>query len=263
MVQLDTLSKACQERQVTIVTLSQCYKSVTIDLAYFITPMCTIVEPPSLEDGSSKELRSLNNILAQHLQALKVMEYEPSPFITSLIEMKLDQATAFRWQRHIQGTSKVPHYSELLKFLDLQARASESTTREGVKRSAQSMPHKANVQLKPVYLSNTINSCTVCGGKMHPLYACRKFRSLSYDQHMEAVKSNQLCFNCLKLGDHKLQCPWLHRCQVCQRLYHTLLHLDENEDVLTNARRRSPLRSGSPPAATSNPLTLSSHVANN
>ena len=46
---------------------------------------------------------------------------KPSPFVTTLTEMKLDEATAFELQRHIQGTSKVPHHRELLKLLDLRA----------------------------------------------------------------------------------------------------------------------------------------------
>ena len=68
--------------------------------------MHAIVEAPSLKDGSGKELRRLHDVLAQHLQAPKVMYYELGLFITSLIELKLDQATAFKWQGHIQGTLK-------------------------------------------------------------------------------------------------------------------------------------------------------------
>ena len=76
------------------------------------------------------------------------MEYEPCLFVTSLMELKLDQATAFEWQRHIQGALKVARCSELLKFLDLLARASEFTTHEAIKRSAQSVPHKGDALQK-------------------------------------------------------------------------------------------------------------------
>ena len=44
-----------------------------------------IVKAPSLKDGSGKELDHVHDVLAQHLRAFKVMEYEPSPFVTSLI----------------------------------------------------------------------------------------------------------------------------------------------------------------------------------
>ena len=154
-------------------------------------------------------------------------------------------------------------HSELLKYLYLRPRASESTTHEGVNRLAQSVPHKENAQLKPAYFATAVNSCTVCGGTKHSLHTCRKFRSLSHHQRIAAVKSNQLCFNCLKLGHLKQQCPSLQRCQVCQRPHHTLLHLDDNRDDPTPAGRPSPPRSHSPPAVTSEPSTLHSHVANN
>ena len=96
--------------------------------------MHAIVEAPSLKDGSGKELHRLRNVLAQHLHVLNVINYKPGLFVTSLIELILDQATSFEWHRHIQGTLKVPHHSELIKFLDLRAQAAESATCKGIKR---------------------------------------------------------------------------------------------------------------------------------
>ena len=49
---------------------------------------------------------------------------------------------------------------------------------------------------------------------------------------------------------------------MCQRPDHTLLYLDDDRDSLMDAGRLSPPRSCSPPAATTEPLTLRSHVAN-
>ena len=102
------------------------------------------------------------------------------------------------------GRFKGTSLRRIIKLLDLRARASVSTTREGVKRSAQSVPHRAKAQLKPVYLANAVSSCTVCGEKKHPLYACRKFRSLSHDKRIAAVRGHQLSLNCIKSGHHKL-----------------------------------------------------------
>ena len=85
-----------------------------------------IVEASTLREGSGKELRCLHDVCSQHLRALKAMRHEPSgAFITSLIEMKLDQLTMFEWQRHSQNQSDVPHYAEILEFINLRARASE------------------------------------------------------------------------------------------------------------------------------------------
>ena len=57
----------------------------------------TTIEAPSLKEGSRQELRCLHDVLLQHLWVVKVMDNESSPFVTSLIELKLDQVVAFEW----------------------------------------------------------------------------------------------------------------------------------------------------------------------
>ena len=65
--------------------------------------------PPPLKDCSGRELRRLHDVVLQHLRALKALSYEPSgPFITSVLEIKLDTNTMFEWQKHSQESSEVP-----------------------------------------------------------------------------------------------------------------------------------------------------------
>ena len=70
----------------------------------------------------------MHNTIQQHLRALKVMKSEPdSLFVTSVIELKLDADTLFKWSKHSQDmTEEVPHYQNILEFIDLQAQASET-----------------------------------------------------------------------------------------------------------------------------------------
>ena len=57
-----------------------------------------ILEAPSLKEGNGKELRRLHDTVQQHLRALKAMGCEaPGPFITSVLELKLDTNTMFEW----------------------------------------------------------------------------------------------------------------------------------------------------------------------
>ena len=54
-------------------------------------------------DGDGRELRHLHDVVNQHLQALRSMDFEPSgPFITSMLELKLDANTMFEWQKFSQ-----------------------------------------------------------------------------------------------------------------------------------------------------------------
>ena len=114
----------------------------------------------------------------------------------------------FDWQTLTQGKSEVPHYMEFLEFVDLRARASEATIREGQRRQYQTVPNKGSAPTRTTYAANVDikDSCVVCKAIKHPLYTCRKFRSLTPEQRMDVVRKNQLCYNCLKLGHFKPQC---------------------------------------------------------
>ena len=90
---------------------------------------------PSLTDGSGKELRRFHDTAKQHLRALKAMKEDPNgSFITALLELKLDKGTMFEWQKASQEAKKIPHYDDLLEFLNLRAQASKTCSSE-LKRS--------------------------------------------------------------------------------------------------------------------------------
>ena len=58
---------------------------------------------------------------------------------------------------------------------------------------------------------------------------------MSHEDKLQAVRSSRLCTNCLGAGHFKSQCKSVHKCKVCQRLHHTLLHSNT-----TRARDQSP-----------------------
>ena len=70
-----------------------------------------------------RELRRLHDCLQQHLRALKAMGHDPSgPFLTSTIELKLDQNTMFEWQKYSQKSTTVQDYRDILEFLNLRSK---------------------------------------------------------------------------------------------------------------------------------------------
>jgi len=82
-----------------------------------------IVDTPPLKEGTGRKLHRLHDKMHQHLRALKAMNREPSgPFITSVNELKLDTTTMFEWQKHSQTRKDVPHYWELLEFINVCAK---------------------------------------------------------------------------------------------------------------------------------------------
>ena len=118
-----------------------------------------IIDIPTLKHGSGKELRHLHDTAQQHVRSLKSMGYEPSgAFLTSILELKLDPDTMFEWQRHSNSSSAVPHYSDLLEFIDLRARATEHSVNDSRRmQNEMKKPHKHIV-------SNPVNTTSKCSG---------------------------------------------------------------------------------------------------
>ena len=197
-----------------------------------------ILEAPIVKDGSGKELRRLHDVCSQHLRGLKAMKYDPSgAFVTSLIETKLDPTTMFEWQRHSQEETDVPHYMQILEFLDLRARASEATLREVQKRQSSNVPARTN--MRTTYMTSVDTSCIICGGSKHPVYACKKFKSMSTEQRTDVAKGHQLCFNCLRPGHFRPQCTSEQRCLKCRKSHHSLLHGEFDRDIKVKASDRA------------------------
>ena len=194
-----------------------------------------ILDVPPVRNGTGQELRELHDTIQQHTRALKSMEQEPSPsFITFVIELKLDSNTMFEWQQHTHSQNDVPHYCDMLEFLDSCAQASEVSIlpKKPFKNSVQTKrlsPHTKSVSSLPANCDISGSQCPSCKTEKHPLYSCPKFRSLPHDQKLTTVKVNKMCMNCLGKGHFVPDCKSAHRCRKCQKLHHTQLHVDHKD----------------------------------
>ena len=191
--------------------------------------MKAILEAPSLKGGTGREIRKLHDTVIQHLRTLKSMGQDPSgPFVISTLELKLDPNTMFEWAKHSKESTDMPHYQNLLDFLNLQAQASESTVVEGGHKKPKHDSHtrKGSVPIGNVasHASSTepqSSQCILCKPDKHPLYACPKFKEISHGDKVATLKSN-----CLSRNHFVKQCKSAHRCKRCQRPHHTLLDVD-------------------------------------
>ena len=154
-----------------------------------------ILDIPSLKSGSGKELRLLHDTAQQKLRALKSMACEPSgPFITSILELKLDSGTMFEWQRYSSDSADTPHYNTLLEFINLQAQASKNSVARSTKRTQDEVRKNFVSKSLPTYTANITPSapepCVVCKTASHPLYICRKIKALPHEHMMAVVKTD-------------------------------------------------------------------------
>ena len=230
------------------------------------THVRTILETANLKEGTGKELRRLHDTVQQHLRALASMDYEPSgPFITSMLELKLDTNTMFEWQKFSQGSSDVPHYKELLEFLNLRAQASEVASTDTKKGPPTDLRVKKNWPSKPItsFAASATNpgysNCTLCKNKKHPLYACAQFKALSHDKKVSLLKSQDVCTNCLRPGHTFQNCRSWSRCKRCQKLHHTLLHVDQRQITPPTSTTSQTAVTNVSTSTSVNPHSLSSH----
>ena len=193
--------------------------------------MKRILDTPSLKDGSGRELRRLHDVVLQQLRALKGIDYDPSePFITSLLELKLESVTMFEWQKHTQSLNEILHYHKLLDFNELRAQASGASAGPGNKFGDGSKKLSSNQKVVSFAgTADTIPTCIVCKSGKHPVYMCAKFKAFSHEKMLFNLKTNGPCINCLKSGHFVGECKSSHCCRKCKRLHHTLLHLEPKE----------------------------------
>lgn len=115
--------------------------------------------------------------------------------MTSLLELKLDAATMFEWHRHSHSTTDVPHYRDLLDFINMRAQASESSVTDGTRKSIGGEarrafhPGKSVTSLTANTTAVNTETCVLCKPIKHPLYACSKFKALPHDQLIATVIS--------------------------------------------------------------------------
>ena len=194
-----------------------------------------ILDVPNLTEGSGKELRRLHDTIQRHLRALTAMDYEPSgPFITSIIELKLDAKTMFEWQNFCQKHTEVPHYQLILEFIHFRAQASETSVTEGKKNTPGNhsnhrprLPHQRVSSFVGAHIPENEN-CQLCKNEKHQLYSCPRFKSLPHASKVSTLKSQDRCLNCLCVGHFVKQCKSLNHCRLCQKPYHTLLQVDQD-----------------------------------
>ena len=93
----------------------------------------------------------------------------------------------FEWQKHSQETITVPHYNELLDFINLRAQTSELLP-IALKESNPSSIKKKTFPHKPIasFAANTSDLSTICivfKTKKHPLYAYPRFKLLPHEKN--------------------------------------------------------------------------------
>ena len=188
-----------------------------------------LIESNPLKEGDTKELRRLHTTWTQHIRALENLGHKiDSAFLTSVLQLKLDKQTSAQWKwesrSHVLDPPKV---DDLLLFLK------DRATTLDLQSSEKKKPHdkKTHQSQKPVstlvaHPNPPYARCVLCTGERRPMYLCDAFKGMSQDEKRSTLRTHNMCFNCLRTGHSAPRCNSSHRCKKCQRLHHTLLHLE-------------------------------------
>ena len=112
-------------------------------------------------------------------------------------------------------------------------------------------------------MTNVSSTCNLCGTPKHPLFMCRKLKSLPCEQCINIVKEGEMCFNCFKQGHFKQQYLLGQKWQKCGKAHHTLLHQHSvsNPRVSASSSNSGDQGGSHSLATTKSPSTHLSHLS--
>ena len=138
-------------------------------------------------------------------------------FISSAIELVLDQPSMFVWQNYSHSCKEAPPYTTLLECLHLQAWSLENTIRENDWKHLPASFDR-NAPSRPSYIADIEENCVACKATKHPLHGYKVLQTFRHNRKMASVKENGLCINCLITSRHLLkQCPSTRKCKKSQK----------------------------------------------
>ncbi|CAB4033456.1 zinc knuckle [Paramuricea clavata] len=81
-----------------------------------------------------------------------------------------------------------------------------------------------------IFVADTSIKCSICSKDGHLVENCKTFLKAPIKERMRLIRTNQLCFSCLKKGHLASACTEAKKC-FCGRDHHPRLHRDVNGKV--------------------------------
>ena len=178
-------------------------------------------------NSSSESLRSVVDTTRECLRTLKTLGLPTEHwefFVCHMVSQKLNADTKLQWERTFQDDS-FPSLNDFLNFLDREARSFAAAGSETQVSSQNKHHHPDRHSKSSAHLAIAPSPCLLCPETHHPLYKCPRFNQMNVAERLEWVKTQRLCFNCLKHGHSSQQCE-KDSCRICHAQHHSMLHLD-------------------------------------
>lgn len=177
-------------------------------------------------------LRKLLDESGKTLRALKALGESIKNWSTLIcywLSSRLDADTEREWEKSLSD-KKFPTYEQLKTFLSNYATMVDDLKfTKSTKKEEYAFPKRTNVKSTvattiTVPISKSVK-CHLCKAP-HYINVCEMFMSKSPEQRYEIIKANKLCYGCFSSKHSANVCK--HKCTVCARKHHDLLHRDSN-----------------------------------
>ena len=130
-----------------------------------------------------------------------------------------------RWARKVSESyhegGPYPNFKKFVDFICIEA----DVVNNPITNLSKSTSVKTKVSHSTVATPPTPKSlsCFVCSGS-HVIEKCEKFLEKSYEDRVQYIRQEHLCFRCLRKGHQSRFCKKRVSCEKCQRNHLTVLH---------------------------------------
>ncbi|XP_067616447.1 uncharacterized protein [Eurosta solidaginis] len=196
----------------------------------FLEGISSLFDLPAVTKPNGIQLRSVVDKASAIYGALTSLGTDRQISQAMLIYMvlqKSDEQTNKKWKESLDFKT-LPSWEECTQVLERHCQYLESLSNthnsSPFAQSSSKSTTKSRNQSKGYTFSCSSMSCQFCSSTGHRVPNCERFKSLNYTQRYDNTKKMGLCLNCLSKGHQIAHCPSTHRCKVCARQHHSLLH---------------------------------------
>lgn len=201
-----------------------------------------ILNITALKSSSLDQLLTLTNTFYESVSALHSINIDNlgEYILFHLAFRALDCDTRKRFE--IQNEKHMPHFADLLSFLQGYVKILETSEQRSSHSSVQPRVHTfskpGNKPTEPRFKSSKNYNSSVtrkgfvkkitcpCCNLQHSIYKCPKFQTFNSPTRLTFATGKNLCGNCLRFGHNVNDCFSKTGCLTCGEKHHTLLHSD-------------------------------------
>lgn len=166
--------------------------------------------------STMRELVDCTKESLQCIETMGILIEEWDAIIVFIIQTKMHIDTRTEWEKHLGASPRIPRYSELIAFLEMQFRVLDTA-----ENSPENLTQKSSIKYRPSVNASAIttktnyqnrNTCVACNDS-HYVFFCPMFESWPVTERKKFVAENHLCPVCFHKHDEP--CRSKYRCRVC------------------------------------------------